>query len=336
MSPKVTVLMPVYNGAPYLKEAIESILSQTFKDFEFIIIDDGSTDNSYEIARSYLDQRIKLYKNEFNLRVAETLNKGIKLAQGEYIARMDADDVSLPNRLARQVNFLDSHPDITIVGSWVKVIGDTHEYVWKYESNPEKLKTKMFFNCSVAHPTIMMRKKAMLDNNLWYNNMGVEDFDLWARACEKIKMSNINKVFLHYRINTNQSSGTLSAFHAEGLNEVLTQQIKKLGIEPTNQEVAIHRRASNYQPFMSAAEIVESVEWFNKIKIANGRAGYYDKKVFSEIIANLWYGMLIRGRNINGIWEIFVLSSATRDLSVYQKLKFVVKFVINKIWRKKQ
>ena len=336
MSPKVTILMPVYNGAQYLREAIESILCQTFKDFEFIIIDDGSTDNSYEIAKSYSDGRIKLFKNESNLRVAETLNRGIKLAQGEYIARMDADDISLPNRLAWQVKFLDSHTNIALVGSWVKIIGDTHEYVWKYESNPEKLRTKMFFNCSLAHPTVMMRKKIMLDNDFWYNNIGVEDYDLWVRVCEKIKMSNINKVLLLYRVNANQSSGTLSTFHAEGLNKVLTQQIKKIGIEPTSQAVATHRLASNYQPSMSTAEIVESAGWFNKIEVANKQVGHYHKKVFSKIIANLWYGIIIRSINADGIWEIFISSPSTHNLSVYQKLKFVTKFIINKIWRKRQ
>jgi len=330
MLPKVTVLMPVYNGVKYLAESIESILNQTFTDFEFIIIDDCSTDDSYKIIESYKDKRIRLFRNETNSRVAETLNKGMKLAQGEYIARMDADDVSLPERLAKQVGFLDKNKDIDIVGSWVKVIGDDHEYVWKYESDPEKLRTKIFFNCSMAHPTVMMRRKAMMDNGFMYNNMGVEDFDLWARACEKVKMSNINEVLLNYRINASQSSGTLSGFHADGLNKVLARQIRKLGIEPTAEETEIHRMASNYQPKNTIEFINQASDWFIKISEANEYSLCYDRGIFSECIGDLWYALLIRNLDQrSSLFKVFINSEVSKNLSFRQKIKFIIKYFVS-------
>ena len=117
VQPKISVVMPAYNAENYIREAIDSILAQTFRDFEFLIIDDGSTDHTVEIIRSYSDSRIRLYQNERNMGVAATLNRGLDLARGEYIARMDADDISLPERFAKQAAYMDAHPDVAVCGS---------------------------------------------------------------------------------------------------------------------------------------------------------------------------------------------------------------------------
>ena len=122
-SATVTVLMPVYNGEMYLREAIDSILHQTFTDFEFLIINDGSTDNSETIILSYDDSRIRYEKNDSNLKLIATLNKGIELAKGKYIVRMDADDISIPDRIEKQVAFLEKNPDVGICGSWFTAFG---------------------------------------------------------------------------------------------------------------------------------------------------------------------------------------------------------------------
>ena len=138
-TPKITVLMPVYNGEKYLKESIESILKQTFRDFEFLIINDTSTDESEKIIRSFKDSRIKLIKNEKNIGLTKSLNKGLDLAKGEYMARMDADDISLPKRLEIQVAFMDKNPKIGVIGAWAKVIGESNKKYIKTYSNFEKI-----------------------------------------------------------------------------------------------------------------------------------------------------------------------------------------------------
>ena len=119
--------MPAYNAEKYINEAIDSILAQTFTDFEFIIIDDGSTDSTCAIVESYSDSRIRFFKNEHNLGVAATLNRGLDLARGEYIARMDADDISLPTRFEKQAAYMDSHPDVVVCGTGVECFGARHE-----------------------------------------------------------------------------------------------------------------------------------------------------------------------------------------------------------------
>ena len=130
MNPKVTVLMPVYNCEKYLRESIESILNQTFKDFEFLIINDGSSDKSAEIVESYNDNRINFVQNEKNIGLAASLNRGLDIAKGEYIARMDADDISLPERLEKQVRFMETNPQIGICGQLDKNLW-RHKLYWK-------------------------------------------------------------------------------------------------------------------------------------------------------------------------------------------------------------
>src|SRR3989344_927550 len=155
--PSVSVLMSTYNGAVYLRQAINSILNQTFTDFEFIIVDDNSTDNSGEILRSYNDPRIRIIQNNKNIGLTKSLNKGLKEAQGKYIARMDADDVSLLDRLKEQYNFLEAHPTIALVGSWAESMD---EYgivteIRKVPTDPETIRFELvlrncFFHSSVC------------------------------------------------------------------------------------------------------------------------------------------------------------------------------------------
>src|SRR3989338_10709157 len=126
---KISVIMSVYNGMPYLPEAVKSILNQTYKNFEFIIIDDASTDQSTKYLRFLKDKRIKLIKNSKNLGLAASLNKALKFAKGEYIARMDADDISLPKRFEKQVKFFKKHPSVDICGTWVNLIDDVGKII---------------------------------------------------------------------------------------------------------------------------------------------------------------------------------------------------------------
>ena len=129
----VSILMPVYNAEPYLSEAIQSMLNQTYTDFELIILDDCSTDRSADVVQTFSDTRIVYHRNDVNYGLANNLNTGIKLAKGKYIARMDGDDISLPERIERQMQFLSIHPEVDLVGCWLKLFGDRDE-VWHYRA----------------------------------------------------------------------------------------------------------------------------------------------------------------------------------------------------------
>jgi glycosyltransferase involved in cell wall biosynthesis len=202
--------MPCYNVEKYVAEAVESMLNQTFEDFELIMLDDCSTDKTAEIIKQFDDERIVYYKNEQNLGLVGTLNIGLQLAAGELIARMDGDDISLPSRLERQIRFLDENPDIVLCSGGMELFG-TENNVWIRESNPEDVKITMLFYSPVLHASSVFRKQFFLDNHLIYRKEAfpAEDYDLWSRAVFFGKFANIPEVLYKYRIHGVQVTRTV-------------------------------------------------------------------------------------------------------------------------------
>ena len=208
MNPMVSVIMPIYNTAPYLREAMDSILSQTFTNFELIVLDDCSQDNSEIILSEYSDPRIVRYKGENNLGLANVLNIGIGMAQGKYIARMDSDDISLPDRLQVQVDYMELHPEIDLCSCGMQLFGAKQE-VWIRESDPEKVKITAAFFSPVLHASSIWRKEVFESHRLRFRQEMVpsEDYDLWTRALlEGLCLVNIPQVLYHYRIRNGQIS----------------------------------------------------------------------------------------------------------------------------------
>lgn len=203
-APRVSVVMSVYNGEEHLREAVDSVLAQTFTDFEFLIVDDGSTDRTVEIVNGYCDSRIHLISQDHNEGVAFSASHGCKEATGTYIARLDADDICSPDRLAMEVEYLDAHPDIGVVGSWVEYIDvDGNPYdVWKTPLLPGVVRWGLFFGTCVANPTSMIRQTLMRD--LGYYDVALrsygEDYDFWARASDVSKLANIAKSLVRRRV----------------------------------------------------------------------------------------------------------------------------------------
>lgn len=199
---RVSVLMPVYNGATYLREALDSILRQTFRDFEFIIINDGSTDRSAEIVRSYDDPRLRYFENEQNIGLIRSLNRGLALARSPYIARMDADDISLPERLAKQVEFLDAHPEVGVLGCAVQVTDGcgNPSHVWRFPAEHGFLRWCLCFYNPIPHPTVMMRREVVDQVGEYSSDMiHAEDYDLWRRLSWVTRLSNLQDVLLYLR-----------------------------------------------------------------------------------------------------------------------------------------
>ena len=191
--PKVSVVMPVYNGEKYLRVAVDSILNQTFKDFEFIVINDGSTDRTQEILESYHDRRIIMIHQE-HMGLTKSLNKGIALAKGKYIARQDADDISMPERLKKQFEFLENHEIVALLGTAAKIIDErgnyihTREYPCDYFSIQKVIKED---NC-FCHGSVMFRKKSFFDLGGYREIFSTaQDYDLWLRFAENFEVENL-------------------------------------------------------------------------------------------------------------------------------------------------
>lgn len=205
--PTISVIMPVYNTVPdYLRDAIDSILGQTFTDFEFIIVNDGSTDERVEkVIKSYKDKRIRYVYKE-NSGITKTLLHGVDMARGEFIARMDSDDISLPERFATQVDFLRRHPDVSLVGAWVDVF-PTHDR-WKYIERPKFL--DFMIGNHVAHPVVMWRRADFEKYGLRYDDRCpvAQDYELWSRVVRVLKIANVPQVLLRYRFDKHNVSVT--------------------------------------------------------------------------------------------------------------------------------
>lgn len=203
-SPKISVVLPAYNAAAYVDEAVRSILGQTFRDFEFIIIDDGSTDATASILERYaqLDGRIRLHRQE-NQGMIAALNRGCRSARGQYIARMDADDISLPRRLERQLEYIERRPQIGILGTWIYNMDQNGSVksVWRPPTNPKVLAWTHFFGVCVSHHTVLMRRE-VLEKLDFYRPDAVhcEDVDLWLRASSITEFGNVPEVLSKYRV----------------------------------------------------------------------------------------------------------------------------------------
>jgi len=203
--PTVTVLMSAYNSASFILEAVESILKQNWTDFEFLIIDDGSNDNSVDIIRHYQDERINLILNESNIGLTASLNRGLSIAKGKYIARMDADDIAEPNRLSSQVNFLEQHPEIGILGSQCFLFDGTSpesHSIYYVPNNDLEIRWNSLLNNPFAHPTVMLRREILIRYGLTYDETfkTAQDYEFWTRLLNYTQGANLEFATLKYRI----------------------------------------------------------------------------------------------------------------------------------------
>lgn len=293
--PRVTVLMPVYNGAPYLAEAIRSILQQTFTDFEFLIIDDGSTDESVAVIQSICDSRIRLVLNDMNMGLVATLNRGLGLARGEYIARMDQDDISRSARLSKQVSFMDKNPRIGVCGSWVRFIPKAYHFVWKLPEKSEEIRCWLFNAVGVAHPSIIFRRQLFVEYGLSYDPSFeyIEDFELWGRAIQYMNFANIQEILLDYRISPRQMCATYGAEQLEKMAQIRLQRVRELGIEPTQDEQQFHEMIMNNALPPEPECLDRTEQWLLKLEMANRAIGSYPADMFSRRLLDIWFSSCI-------------------------------------------
>lgn len=207
--PAISVLMAVHNGEAFLREAIESVLVQSFEDFEFIIVDDGSQDRSVELIESFADARIRLLRNAGNQGLAASLNRGLEAARGEFVARMDADDIALPNRLEVQIGYMREHTAVGACGA-ARIVRRGGEERLHNTQPADRLKYEFLLGNPLAHPTVMLRKSALVAHGLKYNPAYryAQDYDLWARMQDVCDVANLSVPVLIYREHSAQASAS--------------------------------------------------------------------------------------------------------------------------------
>jgi glycosyltransferase involved in cell wall biosynthesis len=216
--PAVTILMAVYNGEKHLREAVESILGQTFSDFEFVIVDDGSTDGTADILETFADSRIRLLRNERNVGLSASLNRGLDEARAKVVARQDADDISEPARIERQVGFMDAHPDFALIGSAYRTIDVDGRSVAdrSLPCDPLALRWHLLFYCPFVHGSVMFRRSAVDEVNRYDTNLAYSmDRDLWSRLALRRPVGNLPDVLFRYRVSDASLTATYGGVRTE-------------------------------------------------------------------------------------------------------------------------
>ncbi len=315
ISPDITVCMAVYNGERYLQEAIDSILNQTFENFEFLIINDGSTDNSENIILQNKDPRIRLINNLKNQGLIFTRNIGLQEAKGKYIAILDSDDIALPQRLEIQYNFMESHPDIAICGSKALQFNYVNEEVL-IDVPTDYLAERLIFGNVFVNSSIILKRAAALQVGGYQNYSLGEDYDLALRVSEYYPIANLNEILVKYRIH--QHNITLRE------NKALSQEELKIikalylrwSIDISEREIAIHHAIlHNHLKDYSTKDFLLLLK---KLKIGNSSSKRFPVPNFNRILHLKWFEILRTLKKKDAILYFF-------DSAIFDKKTFTTK-----------
>lgn len=284
--PKVSVVMALYNTPfEYLSKTVQSILDQTFSDFELIIIDDSTEVDCSNFFKSFNDERIKHIRPEKNYGPGNARNEGMKMAQGEYVAIVDSDDVYAKNRFEKQVDFLDSNPDISIVGGAFKY--SNNGKVPPVIENSDDINVFLLFNAPMPNPLAMLRKNVFLEQNLFYPDRPQfgEDYELWLDAMfAGLKMSNLKDILMTYTRRPGQLTKAKSDFQIESLKGIYKKTLLRFGLNPTDEDINLHH--SIYSQKYDDVTVEQVQTWFNKIIEKNQETNLFNEKAINKYLSN--------------------------------------------------
>ena len=310
----VSVIMSNYNTPEeYLRASIESVLNQTYSNFEFIIIDDCSTDASLDIIRSYKDERIVVLENSQNLGITKSLNQGLEIAKGEFIARMDADDICLPERFEKQVCYLQEHPDTIVCGTGVELIGDWQErhsnkFICREIPEQELFKIYLLFGNypNIVHPTAMFNHRIIKENNIKYDEKYpvAQDYKMWVTCCNYGECINMKETLLYYRVHGGavSSAKTDKQYACAIMN--MKEQLNDIGVELTAENEEIHYNfLLKRQPYD-----LQYKRWLEKLISQNKEFKVYNEKYLEDVLRKKWvetsYFELAKNHNLSNIIKI--------------------------------
>lgn len=328
----VIVVMPVFDSQKYLKYSIESVLNQTYRDFKFLIINDGSTDESEEIINNYPDPRIIYRKNNANMGITETLNYALSISNSKYIIRMDSDDISHKNRFQIQVDFMEKHLDVAVCGTSAVIINEENSKVGFYNVNTSfsKIKTGLIFNSELIHPSVIIRKSSIDILNLRYNEKfkACEDYGFWVNIIKTQKVNNIAKPLLFYRKSSNSITALASkkiSMHDTSHIEIYKQTFYNIDLKFSEGDLMKFRKFTAYNYFELDSEIVYIVDILARIKLKIKEYPDYNIDYFDQIVLKK-----IRYNSLNSkkrLKNYFAFISAIKKINIQIDIIELTKFI---------
>lgn len=297
-APKVTVGMGVYRGQQYIAEAITSVLAETFEDWELLLVDDCSPDNSVEVIRTFNDPRIKLLTNETNQGLVAVRNRIMAEARGTYVAWLDQDDLTFPSRLATQVTFLDTHPEIALCGSWTQMRyesldGSVSVTTERLPQSHEQIRASMMFLNPIACNTAMMRRGAFIERGLQFRPAfgNTLDYDLWSNASDNLRACNLTIALAAYRVHASQTSQgvALDQMNDHALQVQVDLIDRALAITMSDDDRRIHRAATISPVFIAdISQLAAIARWFARLRAANQESQAFAGRDFDAALARQW------------------------------------------------
>ena len=290
----VTVIMPTYNTEEnFLRQSIESILNQTYRDIEFIIINDGGKKDE-KIIKEYKDKRIKVINHENNKGLPKSLNEGIELARGQYIARMDSDDIAKKDRIETQVKYMEKNKHIDICGMFAKKIGDNNNYSLTTLYSEEEIKCQLLFRTMLIHPTVMFRTDFLRKYNLNYNEdfKYAQDFEMWSRCSEKCNITIIPRVGLYLRIHEKQISTEKKGEQDKYYLRTLQNNINRMNCYANNEKLLCSLKILSEKEELTNENCVSVVESINELVSFNNN--YYENLILKKVLINTFFNVFIK------------------------------------------
>jgi glycosyltransferase involved in cell wall biosynthesis len=305
--PLISVVLPAYNAEKYISEAVQSILNQTYPNFEILIYDDGSTDKTIDVINQLTDPRIRLIKKDKNVGLVDSLNRGIEEAKGKYIARMDADDIAMPDRFFTQIKLMEEDTNIVLCGSWISFISENR--IGKQPEHHDEIAVKLITSCAFLHPTVILRRAFLVTNQLRYRTdyFPAEDYDLWCRISRRGKTYNIPEVLLKYRTHQQQVSSVLSSKQLE-----ITRLI---GSQMLNTIVSNHNYNNLLSDYMdnqfSYNQIKQEMNLLLALQRQNKQKEIFNHALFKKFLEKKQYKLVLNSktlRNSNTLRMMFYIN----------------------------
>jgi glycosyltransferase involved in cell wall biosynthesis len=290
-SPAISVVMPVFNCYSYIEDAINSILNQTFTDFELIIIDDGSTDGTTDLLKKFTDSRIKFIFKEVNQGVSSATNDGFRLAQGKYIARMDGDDISVKERFEKQVSLLENNAKIFICGGFVKYLGGSNSII-EYKETHQEIITGLLLSNSICMGASMFRRKELSHHFYDENKKSGEDYDFWTKVAWLGEFYAIQEVLLLYRVHNNQASIAHKQQQILDDIEIRLYLFKKIMYNTQNYTDDLISKMLLLNQYIAIKEFDLFLKWIKELVLLNRKCKVYPQKELENTLKTIKRALL--------------------------------------------